>query len=91
MKKKSLRPVKARSTRRVPVRRLAAKKTAAPEMPPAEALHLEQISSRYAEAERAWLRMTALPEGDDTWTRVEEHLLTHVAQDQERRWKYFSK
>jgi hypothetical protein len=88
MKKKSLRSAKAASARAP--RRLAAKK-AAPEMSPDEALHLEQISNRYAEAERAWLLMTAPLDGDDAWTKVEEHLLTHGAQDADRRWKFFSK
>lgn len=88
MKKKSLRSVKAV---RAPARRLVAKKAPAPEMTPDEALHLEQISKRYAEAERAWQQMTAPPEGDDAWTKVEEHLLAHASQDQDRRWKYFSK
>lgn len=87
MKKKSLRSVKAPSA----ARRLSVRKPAAPEMTPDEVLHLEQISNRYEEAERAWLRMTAPPDGDDTWTKVEEHLLTHAAQDQDRRWKFFSK
>jgi predicted secreted protein len=91
MKKKSLRSVKAVSAARTPARRLTAKKAAAPDISPDEALHLEQISNRYAEAERAWLRMTAPPDGDDTWTKVEEHLLTHAAQDSDRRWKFFSK
>jgi predicted secreted protein len=91
MKKKALRSVKAVSAARTPARRLAAKKAAAPEMSPDEALHLEQISNRYAEAERAWLRMTAPPEGEDTWSKVEEHLLTHAAGDSDRRWKFFSK
>ena len=92
MKKKSLRSARsAKSPSVARVRRASAKKAAAPEMTADEALHLEQISNRYAEAERAWLRMTAPPEGDDTWSKVEEHLLTHVAQDQDRRWKFFSK
>ena len=88
MKKKSPRSAKAAAA---PKRRLAAKKAAAPEMTPDEVNHLEQISHRYAEAEKAWLRMTAAPDGDDTWTKVEEHLLTHAAADQDRRWKFFSK
>ncbi len=75
MKKKSLRSVKARAVA----------------MTRAELLHLEQIANRYAEAERAWLRMTAPPDGDDVWTPIEEHLLTRSAQDQDRRWKFFSK
>lgn len=91
MKKKSLRSVKAPSAKRTPARRLVVKKAAAPEISADEANHLEQISIRYAEAERAWLSMTAPPEGDDTWTKVEEHLLTHAATDQDRRWKFFSK
>jgi predicted secreted protein len=88
--KKPLRSAKA-AAKRAPARRLVAKKAAAPEISAEEALHLEQISIRYAEAEKAWLRMTSPPEGDDTWTKVEEHLLTHAAQDQDRRWKFFSK
>jgi predicted secreted protein len=90
MKKKSLRSVKAPIAARTPARRLVVKKAAAPEMTPDEVLHLEQISHRYEQAESAWLRMTAPPEGDDTWTKVEEHLLAPSA-DQDRRWKFFSK
>ncbi len=75
MKKKSLRSVNAHPL----------------EMTPAEVLQLEQISSRCVEAERAWLRMTATPEGDDAWTKVEEYLLARAKQDQNRRWKFFSK
>ncbi|HXS99332.1 MAG TPA: hypothetical protein VN915_01515 [Elusimicrobiota bacterium] len=86
--KKPLRSAKA-AAKRTPSRRLA-KKAAAPEISAEEALHLEQISIRYAEAEKAWLRMTAPPDGDDTWTKVEEHLLVETA-DQDRRWKFFSK
>jgi hypothetical protein len=89
--KKPLRSVKAAAKARTPSRRLVVKKAAAPEMTAEEVLHLEQISLRYAQAERAWLSMTAPPEGDDTWTKVEEHLLTHAAQDQDRSWKFFSK
>jgi hypothetical protein len=89
--KKPLRSVKAPSKARTPSRRLVVKKAAAPEMTPEEVRHLEQISYRYEAAENAWLRMTAPPDGDDTWTKVEEHLLTHAAQDQDRRWKFFSK
>jgi hypothetical protein len=86
MKKKSLRSVKA-----VSAPRPALKKAAAPDLSPDEALHLEQISNRYEEAERAWLRMTAPPDGDDTWIKVEEHLLANASQDSDRRWKFFSK
>lgn len=90
--KKPLRRSAVKSPRptRTPARGLSLKK-AAPEMSPDEVAHLEQISRRYEEAERAWLRMTAPPEGDDTWTKVEEHILSHSAQDQDRRWKFFSK
>jgi hypothetical protein len=91
MKKKSLRSAKSASAARTPARRLVLKKAAAPEMSPDEALHLEQISNRYAEAEKAWLLMTAPIDGDDAWTKVEEHLLTHASQDSDRRWKFFSK
>lgn len=89
--KKPLRSSKAASAKRTPARRLVVKKAAAPEISAEEAIYLEQISIRYAEAEKAWLRMTAPPDGDDTWNKVEEHLLTHAAQDQDRRWKFFSK
>ncbi|MFI5348568.1 MAG: hypothetical protein ACHQ2Z_03405 [Elusimicrobiota bacterium] len=72
-------------------RSATAKKTAVSELAVEEVLHLEQISDRYAQAEQAWQRMTAPPDGDDTWNRVEEHLLTRGDQDQDRRWKFFSK
>ena len=49
------------------------------------------VQGRYAEAERAWQLMTAPLDGDDAWSKVEEHLLTHAAQDSDRRWKFFSK
>jgi hypothetical protein len=83
--------VKAVRKSKTPSRRPAAKKAATPEITADEAVHLEQISQRYAQAEQAWARMTALPDGDDTWTKVEEHLLAHASQDQDRRWKFFSK
>jgi hypothetical protein len=89
--KKPSRSVKAHRKAKTPPRRLALKKAATPEITPDEVVHLELISRRYEEAELAWARMTALPDGDDTWTKVEEHLLTHAAQDQDRRWKFFSK
>jgi hypothetical protein len=67
------------------------RKPAALELSPDEVVHLEQISKRYEESERAWLRMTAPPDGDEGWSLVEEHLLARGAQDADRRWKYFSK
>ena len=76
------------------LRRAAAKssfKSAVPELSPVETKHLEQISRRYAEAENAWQKMASPPEGDETWAHVEEHLLENTAQDQDRRWKFFSK
>jgi hypothetical protein len=81
-------PRAAKSPRKAAPRRLAVK--AAPEITPDEVVHLEQISRRYEEAEKAWQRMTAPPEGEDVWTKVEEHLLVSSA-DQDRRWKFFSK
>jgi hypothetical protein len=87
--KKTPRSVKS-SRNAAPTRRLAVKKAALPEMTPDEVVHLEQISRRYEESERAWLRMTAPPDGEDVWTKVEEHLLASP-QDQDRRWKFFSK
>lgn len=91
--KKTLRKTSATNRRKAPApaRRLVVKKAAAPDMTPDEVSHLENISRRYEEAEKAWLRMTAAPEGDETWTQVEEHLLASASADQDRRWKYFSK
>ncbi len=66
-------------------------KKTVPEISSAETAHLEQISRRYAEAEKAWLRMTSSPDVDDPWTKIEEHLLTGSADDRDRRWKFFSK
>ncbi len=90
--KKTLRRSAAKAPRssRAPVRRNSLKKTPV-EMTPDEVVHLEQISQRYEEAERAWARMNAPLDGDDHWTKVEEHILTNAAQDQDRRWKFFSK
>lgn len=85
--KKTLRSA-AKTARKAPVRRPA--KKAPVEMSPDEVVHLEQISLRYAQAESAWQRMTAPPDGDDAWNKVEEHLLRGAA-DQDRRWKYFAK
>jgi|GEM_PF-1978773 len=83
---------------RVPAKKAAAVRSAArapkrkpAELTPEEVLHLESISRRYEESERAWARMTAPPDGDETWTRVEEHLIAHAPADADRRWKYFSK
>lgn len=67
------------------------KKTAAVEMTPDEITYLEQISRRYEDSERAWLRMTAPVDDDETWSRVEDHLLARPTQDRDRRWKFFSK
>lgn len=91
--KKTLRKSAVKSPRkaRTPAPRLLVKKAGAPEMTPDEVVHLENISRRYEEAEKAWLRMTAAPDGDETWTQVEEHLLAHASADQDRRWKFFSK
>lgn len=84
--------VKKSRSSRVPTRRLALKRTAAAEITPDEVLDLEQISKRFEEAERAWMRMTAPHEGDEGWTQVEEHLLNRAAApDKDRRWKFFSK
>ncbi|MDE2491740.1 MAG: hypothetical protein KGM24_12910 [Elusimicrobia bacterium] len=66
-------------------------KTSSPDLSAEDVVRLEQISRRYEEAESAWQRMTAPPEGDETWLQVEEHLLSRSPGDQDRRWKYFSK
>lgn len=88
MKKKTQKAARPKS---LSAARGAARRPRAVETTPEEVAHLEALSQRIEESERAWARMTAAPEGDETWTRVEEHLLTHVCADQDRRWKYFSK
>ncbi|MDE2292151.1 MAG: hypothetical protein KGL53_08720 [Elusimicrobia bacterium] len=88
--KKPLRSA-AKSARKSRAPSRSAKSAAAPEMTPDEVARLEQISRRYEDAERAWQRMTAPPDGDETWNLVEEHLLARAPDDQDRRWKYFSK
>jgi hypothetical protein len=83
----------SKSAKAAPVRsapRQAAKRKTV-ELTPEEVTHLETISNRYEESERAWARMTAPPDGDETWTQVEEHLLARGTGDPDRRWKYFSK
>lgn len=72
-------------------KRAVIRKTAPLELSPDEVTNLERLSHRYEESERAWQRMTAPPEGDETWTKVEEHLFARSTDDPERRWKYFSK
>lgn len=63
------------------------------EMTPEEVVTLELQAARHQQAERAWLRLTQLPEEDERWVRVEENLLDQPRQQEhaERRWKYFSK
>ena len=81
--KKTFRSIRA-------VSRPAAKRKAA-ELTPEEVSQLESINRRYEESERAWARMTSPPDGDETWSAVEEHMLARGPADAERRWKYFSK
>lgn len=73
------------------MKRVSRRRAARVERASEETEHLEQISRRYEEAERAWQRMTAPIEDDETWARVEEHLLERPGPEQERRWKFFSK
>jgi hypothetical protein len=91
MKKTSRLSAKAAKTVSARPAPRAAKRKAAVELTPEEATHLETISRRYEESERAWARMTAPPEGDETWIQVEEHLLSRGSGDPDRGWKYFSK
>lgn len=72
-------------------KRIVSKKKAAVELSPEEVTSLEQISQRYEQSERAWQLLAAPPGGDETWHQVEDHILARGGQDQERRWKYFSK
>jgi hypothetical protein len=84
---KAPRKVRAvRTTRTLTLKRAVARETISD-----DARHLEAISRRYEESELAWLRMTAPPEGDETWNKVEEHLLTQRTDDKDRRWKFFAK
>lgn len=70
-----------------------AQKILRPEFSPEEVVSLEQQLLRHQQSEKAWQRLTALPDGEDRWTEVEEHLLDkeRQADHAERRWKYFSK
>lgn len=79
----------AKAAAKAPARRVA--RAAKPELTPAEVEQFESLERRYKESELAWQRMTALPDGEDRWSTVEEHLLERRPDDAERRWKYFSK
>lgn len=64
-----------------------------PEFTPEEVATFEQQLALHKQAENAWQRLAALPDGDDRWSDVEENLL-HKSESRgqgERRWKYFSK
>lgn len=89
MRKKSKNAAKAAARVKAPARRVA--RAAKPELTPAEVEQFENLEKRYKESELAWQRMTALPDGDDRWSSVEEHLLDRRPDDADRRWKYFSK
>jgi len=82
---------KAKAVRNGSAERAPKKKPA--EMSPEEVVTLELQAARHQQAERAWMRLTQLPEEDDRWMRVEENLLdqNRRAEHAERRWKYFSK
>ena len=81
------------------VRQAAAPKTARkakvlkPEFTPEEVATFERQLALHKQAESAWQRLAALPEGDDRWSAVEEDLLSRSQSrgHAERRWKYFSK
>jgi hypothetical protein len=90
MKQPQTTPARSPKNRAAP-RRPSPPKPDSDELTPEEIAHAEAVSRRYEESERAWLKMTAPPEGDETWTKVEEHLLTRGVSDQDRRWKHFSK
>lgn len=94
MRKKVRSAVKSPRRSPAPARRLVvrkAKKTATLELSVEEVSSLEQITHRFEQSELAWQRMTAPPNGDETWNHVEEHLLARGDKDSERGWKYFSK
>lgn len=91
------RKAKAVSARSVPARKPAAKKQKtvklSPEFSADEVAHLAAQLERHEQSERAWQRLSAAPEGEDSWSAVEEHLLNkeQQADHAERRWKYFAK
>ena len=84
---------------RAPARRKAAPSAKAakalklsPEISAEEAAFLDDQLRRHEQSERAWQKLAGLPEEDDRWSQVEEHLLTQSQRpDPERRWKYFAK
>jgi hypothetical protein len=90
--RKSPRPAAKSAKARAAVRPAARSRKLKPaELTVEEVTNLETLSSRYEESERAWQRMNSVPDGDETWNQVEEHLLNRGSADPERRWKYFSK
>ena len=64
-----------------------------PEFTPEEVASFERQLALHKQAETAWQRLTAPPEGDDRWSDVEDTLLykSESRGHAERRWKYFSK
>ena len=89
MKKKTLRP-QARKSRSAAAAR-APRRAPRAEEASEDLAQLEALAARFEASERAWQRMTAAPEGEDTvWIQVEEHLLARDS-DPDRGWKYFSK
>ena len=75
------------SSRRLVLAKLAPTESLTPD----EVSNLETLVKRFEDSERAWQRMTALPEDADPWTQVEDHLLKRRDDDAGRRWKFFSK
>lgn len=86
---------KSRAERLVPApkRTRRVKSANGVEITPEEVASLEHQASLHQQAERAWLKLTEVPEEDDRWNAVEDHLLDKTLRDEhsERSWKYFSK
>ena len=62
------------------------------EFSPEEVSSLEAQAARHQQSETAWQRLAALPEGEDRWGDMEEHLLSRTqAAPHAEKWKYFAK
>jgi hypothetical protein len=83
--------VKSSRKTNTPSRALPSKKSLPKELSPEEVTRLEHIANRHAQAEKAWQQMTAPIEGDEPWSQIEEQHFERPGQNQERRWKFFSK
>ncbi len=82
-----------RKTKKAPsTRKPAARKSPKETLNKEEIVQLDAVAENHRVSERAWQQLTAVPEGDDRWSAVEDNLLAKPDRgESERRWKYFSK